>query len=99
MASTLAEEQGNVAGIVSSELGIAKVFGIDQASTEPVHSFKEAKSMHDIGKRLLISVGLAQPTSEAINAAIEANNDFVARLEAIRDQYATEADELSAIIQ
>jgi hypothetical protein len=87
MASTLAEQQGNVAGIVSSELGIAKVFGIDQGDKEGTNSFKNARSMHDIGKRLLISMGLAQPTAEAIAAAIEANDAFVARLEAIRDEH------------
>jgi hypothetical protein len=43
--------------------------------------------MHDIGQRLLISVGLAQPSQQAIDAAIEANNVFVARLEAIREEY------------
>jgi hypothetical protein len=87
MASTMAEQQGNVAGIVSSEMGIAKVFGIDQGTDNPNQSFKTAHSMHDIGQRLLISVGLAQPSQQAIDAAIEANNVFVARLEAIRDEY------------
>jgi hypothetical protein len=85
MASTLAEQQGNVAGIVSSELGIAKVFGIDQGDKEGVHSFKDARSMQDIGKRLLISVGLPEPTQAAIQLAVEANDAFVSRLEAIRD--------------
>jgi hypothetical protein len=87
MASTMAEQQGNIAGIVSSEMGIAKVFGIDQGTDNPNQSFKTAHSMHDIGQRLLISVGLAQPSQQAIDAAIEANNVFVARLEAIRDEY------------
>jgi len=93
MASTMAEQQGNVAGIVSSEMGIAKVFGIDQGDRKPAHSFKDAQSMQDIGKRLLISVGLREPTSEAIDAAIDANNAFVARLEASRVEHA--ADTLS----
>lgn len=88
LASTLAEAQGNVAGIVSSEMGIAKIFGLEQANTKPTHSFKDAQSMHDIGERLLISVGLARPDQRAIDAAIEANNAFVARLEAIRDEHA-----------
>ena len=55
MASTLAEQQGNVAGIASSELGMAKVFGIDQGDNEGTHSFKDARSMQDIGKRLLLA--------------------------------------------
>jgi hypothetical protein len=33
-------------------------------------------------------VGLSNPSSEAINAAIEANDAFVTRLEEIRDQHA-----------
>ena len=68
-------------------MGIAKVFGIDQGEKDSTQSFKTAHSMHDIGKRLLISVGLQNPDSEAINAAIDANNAFVARLEEIRDQH------------
>jgi hypothetical protein len=83
MASTMAEQQGNVAGIVASELGIAKVFGIDQSSQEARTTFKDAQSMHDIGERLLISVGLREPSDEAVSLAIEANNAFVARLEQI----------------
>jgi hypothetical protein len=87
MASNMAEQQGNVAGIVSSEMGIAKVFGIEQGDSKATQSFKTANSMQDIGQRLLISVGLAQPSQQAIDAAIEANNVFVARLEAIREEY------------
>lgn len=86
MASTIAEQQGNVAGIVSSEMGIAKVFGIE-GDRKATQSFKDAQSMDDIGERLLISVGLAQPDGHAVAKAIEANNQFVARLEAIRDEY------------
>jgi hypothetical protein len=83
MASTLAEQQGNVAGIVSSELGLAKVFGLDSAKENAPQSFKDAKDINDIGKRLLISVGLREPSDEAVSLAIEANNAFVARLEQI----------------
>ena len=83
MASTLAEQQGNVAGIVSSELGIAKIFGLESAKQEGTQSFKDARSMQDIGRRLLISVGLREPSDEAVSLAIEANNAFVARLEQI----------------
>jgi hypothetical protein len=83
MASTMAEQQGNVAGIVASELGIAKVFGIDQSSQEARTTFKDAQSMHDIGERLLRSVGLREPSDEAVSLAIEANDAFVARLEQI----------------
>jgi hypothetical protein len=87
LASTMAEQQQNVAGIVASEMGIAKVFGIDQGDSKGTQSFKDAQSMNDIGERLLRSVGLASPSAEAINAAIQANDAFVSRLEAIRDEY------------
>jgi hypothetical protein len=85
LASTMAEQQQNVAGIVASETGIAKVFGIDQSDKNATHSFKDAQS--NIGERLLISVGLKQPSGKAIQAAVEANNAFVARLEEIRDEH------------
>jgi hypothetical protein len=85
LASTMAEQQQNLAGIVASEMGIAKVFGIDQGDGKATHSFKDAQSMTDIGERLLRSVGLASPSQDAIDAAIQANDTFVARLEALRD--------------
>ena len=87
-ASTMAKQQGNVSGIVASEMGIAKIFGLEQANSKPVQSFAEAKGMNDIGERLLRSVGLANPSAEAINEAIQANDAFVSRLEAIRDEHA-----------
>ena len=86
----MAKQQGNVSGIVASEMGIAKIFGLEQANSKPVQSFAEAKSMNDIGERLLRSVGLANPSAEAINEAIQANDAFVSRLEAIRDEHAPE---------
>ena len=45
--------------------------------------FKDCQSMADIGRRLLKSVGLPEPDEAAIQAAIEENNTFVARLQAI----------------
>ena len=41
--------------------------------------------MQDIGRKLLQSVGFASPDDPSIKAAIEANDAFVGRLEAIRD--------------
>jgi hypothetical protein len=48
-------------------------------------SFKNAKSMRDIGLRLLISVGAPKEeiTDEQIDLAVIANNNFVDRLEEI----------------
>ena len=70
----MAEQQGNVAGIVSSELGIAKVFGLESVKEQAPQSFKDAKSMHDIGKRLLISVGLREPADDAVALAGSVQN-------------------------
>jgi hypothetical protein len=41
--------------------------------------------MQDIGRKLLQSCGLREPDDVSIQAAIEANDAFIARLEAIRD--------------
>jgi hypothetical protein len=86
MASQLAEKQGNASGIVSSELGIAKVFGLEQAQEGKGLDFSTAKSMKEIGEKLLQGVGLQQPDDASVQEAIEANNAFVARLEAIKDR-------------
>jgi hypothetical protein len=56
------------------------------ASDPPAEgSFKDANSMEDIGRRLLKSVGLSEPDEAAIQAAIEANDTFVTRLQAIAE--------------
>ena len=58
-ASRLAKEQGNVAGMVASAMGMAKVFHPSPNESESALSFKSAQNMHDIGKRLLMTVGFA----------------------------------------
>jgi hypothetical protein len=86
LASTMAEQQGNPSGIVNSELGIAKVFH-HMTDAEPNKiDFNTANSMQDIGRKLLQAVGFASPDDVSIQAAIEANDVFIARLEAIRDK-------------
>jgi len=69
--------------MVSSALGIAKVFHADPNENESTFSFKNAQSMDDIGRRLLMTVGMRDPNASSIALAIEANDAFVARLEAI----------------
>ena len=86
MASEMAEQDRNPHAVVASELGLAKVFG--HLNGEPQHDavdFKQARTMTDIGRKLLQSVGFASPDDASIQAAIEANDVFVERLEAIRD--------------
>jgi hypothetical protein len=61
------------------------VLGIVDKPQANTQDFKAARSMQDIGRKLLQSVGLASPDDASIQAAIEANDAFVGRLEAIRD--------------
>jgi len=84
-ASRMAETEGNAANMVAAEMGIAKVFGLAKASDNynPIDP-SNAQSMHEIGRLLLESVGTKSPSQTQINLAVEANNAFVARLEAIR---------------
>ena len=75
------------AAAVAAVLGKAKVLNIiDCPSSNSNHAdFSNANSMQDIGRKLLQSVGFASPDDASIQAAIEANDVFVGRLEAIRD--------------
>jgi hypothetical protein len=86
LASRMAEEQKSPNGIALSELGIAKVFHRITDDDRPAVDFNSAQSMQDIGRKLLQSVGFAEPDDVSIAAAIEANDAFIERLEAIRDR-------------
>src|SRR5262245_38878001 len=61
------------------------------AANEPQDGvdFKSAKSQEEIGLNLLKAVGVPpeQITDELVQKAIEANNQFIATLEAIRDRH------------
>jgi hypothetical protein len=72
------------AAAVSAILGKAKILNIIDAP-KPNTDFATANSIQDIGRKLLQSVGFASPDDASIQAAIEANDTFVGRLEAIRD--------------
>ena len=67
-------------------MGKAKILNlsVDQPPNTSV-DFTKARSMQDIGRKLLQSVGFAVPDDVSIQAAIEANDAFIARLEAIRN--------------
>jgi hypothetical protein len=84
-ATQLAKRQDNATAIVNSELAIAKVFHSVDAPDPNAIDFKSAQSMHDIGKRLLQSMGLREPDDVSIQLAIEANDAFVDRLKAISE--------------
>src|SRR6516165_11085123 len=83
LAFRTAKEQGNATAMVSSALGIAKVFHAVPNEQDNPFSFKSATSMHDIGRKLLLTVGMQNPDDRSIEQAIEANNTFVATLESI----------------
>jgi hypothetical protein len=51
-------------------------------------TFANCNSMRDIGHRLLVSVGVSDPTDEMIDLACAANDVFIASLEKIRDDNA-----------
>ena len=86
LASKLAERQENAANIVAAELGIAKVFHrISDAPNASEIDFDAARSMTDIGRKLLQSVGFASPDDPSIQAAVEANDTFIDRLKAISE--------------
>jgi hypothetical protein len=85
LASRIAEEDRNASAIVNSELGIAKVFHRIEEREENKLDFQSAQSLHEIGERLLQSVGFREPDDVSIQAAIEANDRLIATLEAIRD--------------
>ena len=88
-ASQLAKQQDNPTAIVNSELAIAKVFHRFDTQNDNQLDFKSARSMQEIGKKLMQSVGVDERliTAEMVQAAIEANNTFIAQLEAIRDRH------------
>jgi hypothetical protein len=56
------------------------------AATEPDSpmDFSKCHTIQDIGRKLLQSVGCNEPTDDQIAEAVEANDVFIARLEAIR---------------
>ena len=67
-------------------MGKAKILNlsVDQPPNTSV-DFSSAKSMQDVGRKLMQSVGFASPDDASIQAAIAANDAFIDRLQAIRD--------------
>jgi hypothetical protein len=73
------------AAAVAAVLGKAKVLNIIDCPSPNHIDFAQAKSMHDIGRKLLQSVGYAAPDEASIAEAIKLNDAFVDGLLAIRD--------------
>jgi hypothetical protein len=87
LASQIAEEDRNPTALYGAEKAIAEVRGlvVNKANGDNNLDFKQAKSMQDVGRKLLQSVGFASPSDADIAAAIEANDAFIDALTAIRN--------------
>ncbi len=87
LASRIAEEDRNPNALYGAEQAIAKLYGLitDKYEDASKVDFNTTNSMSDIGRKLLQAVGFASPDDVSIQAAIEANDAFIERLEAIRD--------------
>jgi hypothetical protein len=72
---------------VAAVMGKVKILNlvVDQHALVTPQDWNTAQSMQDIGRKLLQSVGFSEPDDVSVQAAIEANDVFIARLEAIRD--------------
>jgi phage terminase small subunit len=88
LASKIAEEDRNPNALYGAELAIAKLYNLmtDKIDLSGKPDFSQAKSMQDVGRKLLQSVGFREPDDASIAAAIEANDVFIDRLTAIRDK-------------
>jgi hypothetical protein len=83
LASEMAERLENPTAIVASEAQIAKVFhGINDTDTSKP-DYSTAQSMHDIGRKLLQSMGLREPDDASIAEAVAANDTFIDTLRGI----------------
>jgi hypothetical protein len=70
--------------VVSAIMGKAKVLGITDKPQPNPQDWNNAQSMTDIGRKLLQSVGLPNPSDADIELAIQLNDIFIAKLERIR---------------
>jgi hypothetical protein len=74
------------AAAVSAVLGKARILNITPDQSAKPIDFKQAKSMQDIGRKLLQSCGLREPDDVSIQQAIEANDTFIDTLKRISQQ-------------
>ena len=72
---------------VSAVMGKAKILNlsVDEPPNTSV-DFSSAKSMQDIGRKLLQSVGFKEPDAVSIQAAIELNDKFIDDLQTIHQR-------------
>jgi len=88
LASRIAEEDRNPNALFGAEQAIARLFGLvtGEGNNENATDFTTARNMQDVGKKLLQSVGFREPDELSIQAAIEANDEFIDALQAIHKQ-------------
>ena len=89
LASRIAEEDRNPSALYGAEKAIAEVRGIIVKNGDLNSNgidFKAAKSMQEIGRMLLQSVGYREPDDASIREAIEANDVFIDTLQAIHQR-------------
>ena len=72
---------------VAAVMGKAKILNLsgDQPPNTSV-DFSSAKSMQEVGRKLMQSVGFKEPDDVSIRAAIEANDAFIDALQAIHQR-------------
>jgi hypothetical protein len=85
LASQIAEEDRNPSALTNAQRAIAEIRGLFNQPIKNELDFKQARSMQDIGRKLLMGVGYASPDDASIQLAIEASDAFVAELERIRN--------------
>jgi Terminase small subunit len=73
------------AAAVSAIMGKAKILNLTNEQPTQQPDFKQAKSMQDVGRKLLQSVGFREPDDVSIQEAIAANDEFIKVLCKIRD--------------
>ena len=97
LASRIAEEDRNPSALYGAEKAIAEVRGIVVKNVNlnaNAIDFAQAKSMQDIGRKLLQSVGFREPDDVSIQAAIELNDTFIDGLQQIhKDAQALTVDQ------
>ena len=74
------------AAAVSAVMGKAKILNLRDQPPNTSVDFSSAKSMQDVGRKLLQSVGFKEPDDVSIQAAIALNDKFIDDLQAIHQR-------------
>lgn len=90
LASQIAEEDRNPSALYGAEQAIAKLYDLitEQHRDVTKPDFAQATSLHDMGCKLLQSVGYASPSDADVALALEAHRAFAEQIEAIAERAA-----------